>query len=57
MEIRGFVKSFTVMENGRVRRYYEITEKGKEFLKKHKRALEVVIPLISEILNFINEKN
>ncbi len=57
MEIRGFVKSFTVMENGRVRRYYEITEKGKEFLKKHKHALEVVSPLIGEILNFISEKN
>ncbi len=56
MELRGFVKSFTVMENSRMRRYYEITDKGKEFLLKHKHALEVVGPLISEISEFINGK-
>jgi len=56
MEIRGFVRSFTMMENSRMRRYYEITEKGKSFLIKHKHALEVVNPLINEILDFINEK-
>ncbi|MGC8546310.1 MAG: PadR family transcriptional regulator [Thermoplasmata archaeon] len=56
MEIRGFVRSFTLMENSRMRRYYEITEKGKEFLIKHRHALEVVSPLINEISDFIKEK-
>lgn len=56
MEIRGFVRSYTMVENNRTRRYYEITDKGKEFLLKHKHALEVVGPLISEVWDFIRTK-
>ncbi|MCL4412964.1 MAG: PadR family transcriptional regulator [Candidatus Thermoplasmatota archaeon] len=53
MEIRGFVKSHTKVENGRVRRYYEINPEGRKFFMKHRTPLMTVGPIMEELLDFM----
>lgn len=49
LEIQGYLKSYKEKVNGRIRRYYEITKKGKIILKRAKiQAKELVEELYEE---------
>ena len=47
LEKQGFLKSDTTVVNGKVRRYYEITEKGLKMLEDSK---EKIKELVEEVL-------
>jgi Predicted transcriptional regulators len=54
MELRGFVSSKSEVCNNRLRKYYEITPKGREFFLKHKAPIAIMIPMIMELKKFMD---
>lgn len=57
MEIKRLLRSYTISEHGRIRKYYEINEAGKKFLLEHQHSLKIAAPLIEEIREFIDSAN
>ncbi len=54
MEMRGFVSSKAEVCNNRLRKYYEITPKGREFFLKHKAPITTMIPMMMELKKFMD---
>ncbi len=54
MELRGFVNAKSEMCNNRMRKYYEITPRGREFFLSHKGPIKIMIPMMKELEEFMN---
>lgn len=54
LEIRGYIKVQRESGGGRVRKYYEISENGRNFLLTQARSLTIASKSIEEIRVFIN---
>ena len=50
MEQQGLLESFVEKEQGRTRRYYQLTLKGYEHLKLERQAWELYVKAISQVL-------
>lgn len=57
LEIKKLLISYTKPEGGRVRKYYEINEGGKQFLIDHKHSLNVAAAIIDEMRSFIESND
>lgn len=56
LEGEGLVSSFERLENGRNRRYYELTSRGKKALVQEKAAWQRYTDVVSQILGESDER-
>ena len=57
MEIRGLVKNRGKRQEGKNRKYYEISSEGKQYLREQVKSMEVALPTIEEIIGFVNSNS
>ncbi|MCW6159107.1 MAG: PadR family transcriptional regulator [Thermoplasmatales archaeon] len=57
MEIRGLIKYKGKRQEGKKRKYYEISSEGKQYLQEQVENMEVALPAIEEIIVFVNSNS